>query len=39
MLTFDPATERHIGDHAEAANALLKAPNNPGFEIPAVTQL
>jgi hypothetical protein len=39
MLTFDPATERHIGDHADAANALLKAPNNPGFEIPSVTQL
>jgi len=39
MLTFDSATERHVGDHAEAANALLKAPNNPGFEIPSVTQL
>jgi hypothetical protein len=34
MLTFDPETERHTGDHAEAANALLKDPNNPGFEIP-----
>ncbi len=33
-LTFDPATERHTGDHADAANALLKDPNNPGFEVP-----
>ncbi|MCP4189148.1 MAG: Gfo/Idh/MocA family oxidoreductase [Planctomycetaceae bacterium] len=33
-LTFDPATERHTGDHADAANALLKDPNNAGFEVP-----
>jgi hypothetical protein len=33
-LTFDPKTERHTGDHAEEANALLKDPNNPGFEVP-----
>ena len=33
-LTFDPDTERHVGDHAEQANALLKDPNNPGFEVP-----
>jgi len=33
-LTFDPATERHTGDHADAANALLKDPNNRGFEVP-----
>jgi predicted dehydrogenase len=39
MLTFDPAAERHIGDHADAANALMKAPHNPGFEIPSVAQL
>jgi len=32
-LTFDPQTERCTGDHAEAANALLKDPNNKGFEI------
>jgi predicted dehydrogenase len=38
-LTFDPKTERHTGDHAEAANALLKDPNNPGFEVPAISQL
>ncbi len=33
-LTFDPATERHTGDHADAANALLKDPNNKGFAVP-----
>ena len=33
-LTFDPKTELHTGDHAEAANALLKDPNNKGFEVP-----
>lgn len=33
-LTFDPETERHTGAHAEEANALLKDPNNPGFEVP-----
>ncbi len=34
-LEFDPATERHLGEHAERANALLKDPNNTGFEVPA----
>ncbi|MCR9115697.1 MAG: Gfo/Idh/MocA family oxidoreductase [bacterium] len=33
-LTFDPSTERFTGDHAEAANKLLKDPNNKGFEVP-----
>jgi predicted dehydrogenase len=33
-LTFDPATERHVGEHAVEANALLKDANSPGFEIP-----
>ncbi|MAI35176.1 MAG: Gfo/Idh/MocA family oxidoreductase [Rubripirellula sp.] len=35
-LTFDPKTELHTGDHAEAANALLKDPNNKGFEVPTL---
>ena len=35
-LTFDPETERHTGDYAEEANALLKDPNNRGFEIPTI---
>ena len=39
MLTFDPATERHTGPHADAANALLKDRNNPGFEIPAADRV
>ncbi len=33
-LTFDPKTERHTGEHAADANALLKDNNNPGFEVP-----
>ena len=33
-LTFDVETERHTGDHAEEANALLKDANNIGFEVP-----
>jgi hypothetical protein len=33
-LTFDPASERHTGEFAEEANALLKDPNRKGFEIP-----
>jgi len=35
-LTFDPKTERHTGDHAEEANALLKDSNSEGFEVPDV---
>lgn len=33
-LTFDPGIERHTGDFADEANALLKDPNRSGFEIP-----
>ena len=36
VLTFDPKTERHTGDHEEKANALLKDPNRKGFEIPKI---
>jgi predicted dehydrogenase len=36
MLTFDPETERHIGEHADEANALLKDPNNEAFQVPAI---
>ena len=35
-LTFDPKTERHTGEHAAAANALLKDENNKGFQVPDV---
>lgn len=38
-LTFDPETERHTGDFAEEANALLKDANNAKFEVPTVAQL
>jgi predicted dehydrogenase len=33
-LAFDPKTEKHVGEGAAAANALLKDPNRKGFEIP-----
>lgn len=38
-LTFDPATERFVGENADAANVLLKDPNRPGFEVPSVTEV
>ena len=34
VLSFDPKTEKFVGDHAKEANALLKDPNRKGFEIP-----
>lgn len=34
-LTFDPKAEKHTGENAAAANALLKDANRKGFEIPA----
>ena len=33
-LTFDPETERHTGEFAAEANALLKDANRPGFQVP-----
>jgi len=33
-LTFDPESETHTGEYAEAANTLLKDPNRSGFEVP-----
>ena len=38
-LTFDPETEQHTGKHADEANALLKDPNNSGFEVPSVADV
>ena len=38
-LTFDPKTETHTGDHAAAANKLLKDPNNAGFEVPSLDKV
>ena len=38
-LTFDPKTERHTGDHSDAANALLSDPRNAGFQLPNIHQI
>jgi hypothetical protein len=38
-LTYDPKTERHTGDHAEEANALLKDTNREGFQVPAADKV
>jgi predicted dehydrogenase len=38
-LTFDPKTETHTGAHAEAANKLLKDPNNAGYEVPSLDKV
>ena len=38
-LTFVPKTERHTGEFAAEANALLKDPNNKGFEIPDASKV
>lgn len=38
-LTFDPETEKHVGENAEAANALLKDRNTAGFEIPDLSKV
>ncbi len=39
MLTFDPQAEQHTGEHAQAANVLLKDNNRPGYEIPTVANV
>jgi len=33
-LTFDPAAERFTGDHAEAANKLLRRDYRAPFVVP-----
>jgi len=38
-LTFDPKTERHTGELAAEANALLKDSNRSGFEVPAADKV
>jgi predicted dehydrogenase len=38
-LTYDPKTERHTGEHAEAANALLKDTNREGFAVPGAADV
>ena len=34
LLSFDPKTEKFIGDHADEANKLVRDSNRKGFEIP-----
>ena len=38
-LTFDPKTEHHTGEFAAEANALLKDPNNKGFQVPEASKV
>ena len=38
-LSFDSKTERHTGDHADRANALLKDDSNKNFRFPAAGQV
>ena len=38
-LSFDPNTERFVGDHAEEANRLVRDRNRAGFEIPDVDKV
>jgi predicted dehydrogenase len=35
-LTFDPKTEMHTGENADAANELLKDANRKGYQIPSL---
>ena len=38
-ITFDAATERCTGDHADRANALLQDAHRPGFEVPTAANV
>jgi predicted dehydrogenase len=38
-LTFDAQTERFTGEFAAEANKLVKDPNRPGFEVPALDKV
>ena len=38
-LSFDPTTERFVGEFSDQANVLLKDVNRPGFEIPAANKV
>lgn len=38
-LEFDPVAEQHVGNHSVEANALLKDPNNTGFEVPTLANV
>lgn len=38
-LQFDPENERHVGEMAEQANKLMKAPNNQTFQLPSLATI
>jgi len=38
-LTFNPETERHTGEHANEANALLRNEDRTGFQVPDINQI
>jgi predicted dehydrogenase len=38
-LTFDPETERFVGDNSEEANALVKDENRDGFQVPTLAEI
>ena len=38
-ITFDPATETHVGEFAKEADSLLKDKNRPGFEVPTIDKV
>ncbi len=38
-LTFDPETEKHVGEMAAEANRLMKDPNRPGFQVPEASKV
>ena len=38
-LTFDPKTERHTGDYADVANALLQDEYRKGFKVPELGKI
>lgn len=38
-LTFDPQTERFVGEFADEANVLVKDENREGFKVPTVAEV
>lgn len=38
-LNYDPQTERHVGEHAAEANALLRDSHRAGFKIPTAAEV
>jgi len=38
-LTFDPETEKFVGENADEANVLVKDENRDGFQVPTVAEV